>query len=146
MTWSEPRNTGPDNHRLSDTVPEDRDNRLQRSLATDPAWCTWAHGDTSRSAKITTILSDPTDTNTAVHLEPRTQYEVQVRALNGEEDLTFATATNWSTSGRGTTGASNLRPTFGSHGAVSPGGGRGHAVGDRTSAAQSRPQTRTATG
>ena len=28
-------------------------------------------------------------------------------------DLTFANATNWSSSGRGTTGASNRRPTFG---------------------------------
>ena len=47
-----------------------------------------------------------------MHLEPRTQYEVQVRALNGEGDSTFAAATNWSTSGRGTTGASNRRPVF----------------------------------
>ena len=52
------------------------------------------------------------DDATAVHLEPRTPYEVQVRATNGEGDLTFETATNWSSIGRGTTGASNSRPSF----------------------------------
>ena len=50
-----------------------------------------------------------------MHLEPRTQYEVQVRALNGEGDPDSFEADpndNWSTSGRGTTGASNERPVF----------------------------------
>ena len=41
-------------------------------------------------------------------LEPRTQYEVRVRAKNGEGD----TAENWSSVGRGTTGKSNSRPSF----------------------------------
>ena len=49
-----------------------------------------------------------------MHLEPGTPYDVQVRALNGEGDLTFETATVWSSLGRGTTGASNRRPVFNS--------------------------------
>ena len=60
---------------------------------------------TDRSAKITTI--GDADGSNQVHLEPRTQYEVQVRALNGEGDSTFAAAANWSSSARPTTGASN---------------------------------------
>ncbi len=47
-----------------------------------------------------------------MHLDPDTQYEVRVRALNGEGDSTFANATNWSSSGRGTTGKGNRRPVF----------------------------------
>ena len=56
-----------------------------------------------------------------MHLEPRTQYEVQVRALNGEGDPpSFGDDPNdnWSTSGSGTTGASNERPVFDSTDAV----------------------------
>ena len=48
-------------------------------------------------------------------LEPRTQYEVRVRAKNGEND---ATEENWSSIGRGTTGPSNRRPEFDSDAAV----------------------------
>ena len=40
-------------------------------------------------------------------MEPGTQYEVEVRAKNGEGD-----AENWSPVGRGTTGQSNKRPLF----------------------------------
>ena len=43
---------------------------------------------TDRSAKITTIGTETSD-NDHGHLEPRTQYEVQVRAKNGEGDSTF---------------------------------------------------------
>ena len=41
-------------------------------------------------------------------LESRTQYEVQVRAKNGEGDATE----NWSSIARGTTGGGNSRPSF----------------------------------
>ena len=41
-----------------------------------------------------------------------------MRALNGEGDKTFDDATNWSKSGRGTTGASNTRPVFDSPASV----------------------------
>ncbi len=104
VTWNAPRNTGP-----AITGYEIRYRKTGDSTA---PWQEWDHTGTGRSAKITTILSDPADDTSAVHLEPRTQYEVQVRALNGEGDSTFADATNWSTSGRGTTGASNERPVF----------------------------------
>ena len=96
VTWSEPRNTGPPISSYE----------IQYRKAGDTDWEEWPHTDTSRSTKITTI---PYADDNGVHLEPRTQYEVQVRALNGEEDATE----NWSSSGRGTTGASNRRPTFG---------------------------------
>ena len=97
VTWSEPRNTGPPISSYE----------IQYRKAGDTDWEDWSLTDTSRSTKITTI---PALDNNDVHLEPSTQYEVQVRALNGEEDTTE----NWSSSGRGTTGASNRRPTFGS--------------------------------
>ena len=110
VTWNAPVNNGPPitgyeiRYRKNGTTDCNDDEA-------DPPWCTWTHTGTSRSAKITTITGGD-DGNTQVHLAPRTQYEVQVRALNGEGDSTFANATNWSTSGRGTTGASNERPVF----------------------------------
>ena len=110
VTWNAPVNNGPSissyeiRYRKNGTTDCNDDEA-------DPPWCTWTHTGTSRSAKITTITGGD-DGSTQVHLAPRTQYEVQVRALNGEGDSTFADATNWSTSGRGTTGASNERPVF----------------------------------
>ena len=107
VTWNEPRNTGPPiasyeiRYRKSGTT-------LCRENGTN-SWCNWTHTGTERKAKITTI---PDEDNDQVHLAPSTQYEVQVRALNGEGNSTFAEATNWSGSGRGTTGASNRRPEF----------------------------------
>ena len=108
VTWNAPRNDGP-----PITSYQIRYRKTGDSAAT---WRQWNHTGTGRSAKITTIeVSD--DDNTQVHLEPRTQYEVQVRALNGEGDPTGfddddSPNDNWSTSGRGTTGASNERPVF----------------------------------
>ena len=87
-----------------------------------------------------------------MHLEPRTQYEVQVRALNGEGDPTGfddddSPNDNWSTSGRGTTGASNERPVFDSMLPVVVELKWRKTRGlDRASAAPSRPRTPTATG
>ena len=102
--------------------------------------------DTSRSAKITTIPDD--DTMYQVHLAPSTQYEVQVRALNGEGDSTFADATNWSHIGprhdRREQQEADLRGHAGAYSSPwrwTRTRGRG-----RTSAARSRPRTRTATG
>ncbi|MDE2718634.1 MAG: fibronectin type III domain-containing protein [Chloroflexota bacterium] len=101
VTWREPANKGPD--------ITDYDIQYREYKATEPvdAWQAWTHetngaGNTNRSATITTI-DDP-----AVHLTPGTQYEVQVRAKNGEEDTTE----NWSPSGRGRTNPSNTRPDF----------------------------------
>ncbi len=113
VTWSEPRNTGPD--------ITDYDIRYRK--VGDIVWQDWPHGtttnpaanNTDRSAKITTIRSDPGDAATAANLDPGTQYEVEVRAKNGEGDGTDpspADAGNWSPVGRGTTGQSNKRPVF----------------------------------
>ena len=101
VTWNAPRNDGP--HISSYQI------RYRKTGDDGGDWVQWPHSGTGRSAKITTI---PDENNDPVHLVPSTQYEVQVRALNGEGDSTFADATNWSTSGRGTTGASNERPVF----------------------------------
>ena len=106
VTWNAPRNDGP-----PITGYQIRYRKTGDSAA---AWRQWPADEsnvTGRSAKITTI-PDPDNASTQVHLEPSTQYEVQVRALNGEGNSIFADATNWSTSGRGTTGASNRRPVF----------------------------------
>ena len=103
VTWSKPRNTGP--------AITDYDIRYRK--VGDAVWQDWPHGtadsdtddNTDRSAKITRRAPD----EDADPLEPLTQYEVEVRAKNGEED----TAANWSSRpGRGTTGKSNKRPTF----------------------------------
>ena len=104
VTWNAPRNDGPPitGYQI----------RYRKTGDSDAVWQQWTHTGTDRSDKITTILTEPDDANTAVHLDPSTQYEVQVRALNGEGGSTFANATNWSASGRGTTGAGNRRPAF----------------------------------
>ena len=106
VTWNAPRNDGP-----PITGYQIRYRKTGDSAA---AWQRWAHTGTGRSAKITTILDED---SVQVHLEPRTQYEVQVRALNGEGDPDGfddddSPNDNWSPSGRGTTGASNERPVF----------------------------------
>ncbi len=108
VTWNEPRNDGPSitGYQI----------RYRESAVTGAIWQQWptdGSNVTDRSARITTSLEDPTDnTSNQVHLEPSTRYQVQVRALNGEGDSTFAESTNWSTSGQGSTGPSNGRPVF----------------------------------
>ena len=108
VTWNEPRNTGPAitgyeiryrKHGTTDCNDDD----------SPPNWCNWPHTGTARKATIETILDE---NNVQVHLEPETRYDVQVRALNGEGDLTFETASVWSSLGNGRTGASNRRPAF----------------------------------
>ena len=106
VTWNAPRNDGP-----PITGYQIRYRKTGDSAAT---WQQWSHTGTGRSAKITTI-QDPDVSDVQVHLEPRKQYEVQVRALNGEgnpNSFDVDPNDNWSTSGRGTTGASNRRPVF----------------------------------
>ena len=108
VTWNAPRNDGP-----SITSYQIRYRKTGDSAAPWRQWPPSGDNVTGRSAKITTILDE--DTNVQVHLEPKTQYEVQVRALNGEGDPATVNDDpndNWSPSGRGTTGASNERPVF----------------------------------
>ena len=110
VTWTAPRDTGK-------PPVNDYDIQYREFKATNPdPWQVWFHGtaddtaanNTATEAKISTIRTDPADDNTAVPLKPRTQYEVQVRAKNGEGDTT----TNWSPEAKATTGPSNNRPEF----------------------------------
>ena len=104
VTWNEPpRNAGK-------PPVTDYDIRYRKKGEDDDSWQEWAHGadqaldangDTDRSATITTIGTAP-----AVHLEPRTEYEVEVRASNAEG------TSDWSNIGTGRTGAGNSRPIF----------------------------------
>ena len=122
VTWNAPSNDGP-----PITGYQIRYRKTGDSAAT---WQRWSHAGTGRSAKITTI---PDTEDNDVHLEPRKQYEVQVRALNGEADPDSFVADpndNWSTSGRGTTGASNEEAGLRQHvtGRRHAGSGGKHAV------------------
>ncbi len=103
VSWNEPRNTG-----KPPITDYDIQYRKVKSGSPD-TWELWPHGtdsdgDTTRSAQITgrTMVDDPDS------LEPGTQYEVRVRAKNGEED----SAENWSSVAKATTGQSNSRPSF----------------------------------
>ena len=105
VTWNEPRNmTG---------KPPIIDYDLQYRKLGDTTWQTWPHGadaadataetgETEKNTKITRVA----EADDATHLEPRTQYEVEVRATNAEG------TSDWSPIGRGTTGAGNSRPSF----------------------------------
>ena len=105
VTWNEPRNTGK-------PPITDYDIEYRKYKTTDPDdYQLWPHGtadndtadNTDRKTKI-----DKRDPAEDEPLEPKTQYEVRVRAKNGEGDATK----NWSSVGRGTTGPSNSRPSF----------------------------------
>ena len=93
VSWSEPGNTGP---------PITDYNIQYRELGgSDDDWIDWPHGTEADSA------ADSTKRTTKITgLDPRTTYEVEVQATNDEG------TSAWSSAGRGTTGASNLRPSF----------------------------------
>ena len=113
VSWNAPSNTG-----KPAITDYDVQYRKFKSASPDP-WQQWPHdsGDTTddnayntdRSTEITRRLPDGEDP-----LEPGTQYEVRVRAKNGEGDTTE----NWSSVAKGTTGPSNSRPVFDRAGAV----------------------------
>ena len=108
VSWTAPRDTGK-------PAITDYDVQYRKFKATNPdTWQQWPHdGDGSA-----TDTDYNTDTNTRITrrlpgvdedpLEPSTQYEVRVRAKNGEGDTTE----NWSSAAKGTTGPSNSRPEF----------------------------------
>ena len=104
VTWNEPRNTGK-------PPITDYDIRYRKLGEGNDDWVPWPHGEDSavaatgnseRSAKITRVAG----AEDAAHLEPRTTYEVEVRATNAEG------TSDWSPIGRGTTGTGNSRPSF----------------------------------
>ena len=106
VTWNAPVNIGPP------ITGYEIAYRKYRQGTNNDQFADWPHTGTETKATITTI---PDADNDPVPLEPRTQYEVRVRATNGEgtiaTDETEAWG-DWSDSGRGTTGASNERPVF----------------------------------
>ena len=108
VSWNAPSNTG-----KPAITDYDVQYRKFKSASPDP-WQQWPHDsvettdenayNTDRSTVITRRL--PGDDEDP--LEPGTQYEVRVRAKNGEGDTTE----NWSSVAKGTTGPSNSRPVF----------------------------------
>ena len=96
VTWSEPGNTGP--------PITDYDIQYRELGGSVDAWIPWTHGATSETA--TADTGDKTTKTTITGLDPRTTYEVEVQATNAEG------TSAWSSAGRGTTNASNLRPSF----------------------------------
>ena len=101
VTWTAPRNTG--KPPINDY---DIDYRKVKSGTDQDPWRNWPLGADDNSTEpsaVINMIGDP-----VMNLEPRTQYEVRVRAKNGEDDTTE----NWSSVGRGTTGLSNSRPEF----------------------------------
>ena len=105
VTWNEPRNTGK-------PPITDYDIQYRKFKSANPdQWLNWPHekdGDGNTDTK--TEITKRDQTNDAKPLEPSTQYEVRVRAKNGEPEGDVAN--NWSSPAKGTTGASNSRPSF----------------------------------
>ena len=102
VTWTAPRNTG--KPPINDYDIQYR--KVKSGTDQDP-YQNWPHaegGDSTETSAVINMIGDP-----AMNLEPRTQYEVRVKAKNGENDND---ATNWSSPSRGTTGSSNSRPEF----------------------------------
>ncbi len=138
VTWNEPSNTG--KPPINDY---DIEYREYKSGDDKDTWAIWPHGtddagNTDREATITRRLpganADP--------LKPSTQYDVRVRAKNGEGDTTE----NWSSVVRGTTGKSNSRPAFDDSDAVvdlsvAENTGSGQNVGSAVSASDADSNT-----
>ena len=106
VTWNEPTNTGPPIEGYEIAY------RKYRQGSNQDEYQVWPHTGTEREATITTIQDD---NDTTMPLEPRTQYEVKVRARNGEGDVATGDTFAWgdySSLVRGTTGGSNVRPEF----------------------------------
>ncbi len=112
VTWTAPSNAG--KPPITDYDVQYREFKT----ADEDNWQVWPHGGTADSPV------DSTDTSTTItrrlpaadadRLKPSTQYEVRVRAKNGEGDSTE----KWSREAKGTTGPSNSRPSFDRDGAI----------------------------
>ena len=104
VTWNEPRDTG-----KPPITDYDIQYRKYKTGSDVDDWELWPHDtETAGNADRITKIRRRLPGEDADPLEPRTQYEVRVRAKNGEGDTTE----NWSSLGRGTTGPSNSRPSF----------------------------------
>ena len=106
VTWNEPQNTG-----KPPITDYDIQYRKFKSSNPDP-WQLWPHGtdddDNADNTDTSTKITRRAPTATADPLEPSTQYEVRVRAKNGEGDTTE----NWPSVAKATTNPSNSRPSF----------------------------------
>ena len=102
VTWNEPTNKGP-----AITGYQIAYRKYRQGTNTDE-FVMWPHVGTEREATITTI-GDP-----VMPLEPLTDYEVRVRATNGEGTAPQIADRwgDWSALRRARTGASNERPVF----------------------------------
>ena len=107
VSWSAPRNTG---------KPPINDYDIQyrevKTGAEKDQWQQWPHGTATDPAALNTETSTQITRRLpaadADRLKPRTQYEVRVRAKNGEGE----SVDNWSSEAKATTGQSNNRPSF----------------------------------
>ncbi len=105
VSWNEPTNTGPAIVGYQIAYRE-----YSQGTNTNP-YTIVNHDSTERMITITTIG----DESASDRLEPRTQYEVRVRARNGEGEVAQGETNpwgNWSQHRRASTGASNVRPIF----------------------------------
>ena len=110
VSWNEPRDTG-----KPPITDYDIQYRKFKSGTPKDEWQLWPHGaDDSDSTDTSTEITRRAPDVNADPLEPSTQYEVRVRAKNGEDDDTE----NWSSVAKGTTNPSNSRPSFDRESAV----------------------------
>ncbi len=108
VSWNAPRDTGKPPINDYDVQYREFKAGTQQNV-----WLDWPHGGTVGSPELSTETSTeitrraPADD--AEPLKPRTQYEVRVKAKNGEAD---GDVNNWSPVAKATTGPSNSRPSF----------------------------------
>ena len=106
VTWNAPRNTG-----KPPITDYDVRYREVKTGTSQDAWELWPHGtDTDGNTDTNTKITRRLPPESAEPLKPRTQYEVRVRAKNGEP--VGDVADNWSSVAKATTGQSNSRPSF----------------------------------
>ena len=110
VSWSAPRNIG-----RPAITDYDIQYREVKAGTEQDNWELWPHGtdvaavtDTSTNLVTSTKITRRLPATDADPLKPRTQYEVRVRAKNGEGEP----ADNWSSVAKATTGQSNSRPSF----------------------------------
>ena len=106
VSWSAPRNTG-----KPPITDYDIQYREVKTGTSQDEWEPWPHGaDGNDSTETSTEITRRLPGATEDRLKPRTQYEVRVRAKNGEPEDDVAD--NWSSVAKATTGQSNSRPSF----------------------------------
>ena len=94
-SWSAPRNTG-----KPPITDYDVQYREVKTGSSQDEWEPWPHGTDADSTETSTKIDRRLQALDADPLKPRTQYEVRVRAKNGEGDTTE----NWSSVAKATTG------------------------------------------